>query len=145
MTAWLIGVAGGEVDNVFKPHSCELRFDRRHGGRRTLLGKTFRKPMTRDTLGLKSAGSECESDLDARNAVAPGRARMRIAARWGMVGGSFKTRCVRGRVVLLRVRSETFGGVLKKKQALPRSRFGAALTQKTAVNDLQTSDSGSAP
>lgn len=34
--AWLIGVAGLDVGNVFKPSSCKLSFDRRHGERRAL-------------------------------------------------------------------------------------------------------------
>jgi len=31
--AWLIGVAGFDVSNVFKPSSCKLSFDRRRSGR----------------------------------------------------------------------------------------------------------------
>lgn len=42
--AWFIGVAGGHVNSVFKPVSCELRFDRRHGGRRRWVRKRLENP-----------------------------------------------------------------------------------------------------
>lgn len=72
--AWLIGVARADVGSVFKPESCELRFDRRHGRRQRWSEIVWKIHDTRharlQTAGLSpSTRSGCPEAGRARDGV----------------------------------------------------------------------------